>query len=135
MRPFLARRSSNHRIRVICGEKDAEGGNSLTVSPPLNWSHWIALGLSALAITACGGGAASTVTPAKKASTTSSNAAKPTTTPKAQSDTEQLNRLLADRAYALRSGDASGFIATATGAQIAKDKTAIARARALPIKD
>ncbi|HET6547809.1 MAG TPA: hypothetical protein VFG79_05115 [Solirubrobacter sp.] len=87
-----------------------------------------AVAASVLLLTACGGGSS----PAKKAAATSTPAAEATRAP---TDSDQLEQLLITRANALAVGDVDGFVATATGRQVVKDRRAIARANALPLAD
>src|SRR4051794_8199981 len=49
------------------------------------------------------------------------------------SDSDQLSSLLADRGAALEQGDVEDFLATSTGAQLARDKRQMAAAKALPL--
>src|SRR4051794_6294751 len=121
----------NHRIRVRQGEDLPSRGNSLIVASLLNGSRWSALPVVALLITACGGGSASVSQPAKR---TSASVSKPkATATKPPNDTEQLNKLLILRSSALQSGEADTYSGTATGAEAAKDKRIIARAKLLPL--
>jgi hypothetical protein len=85
---------------------------------------------SAALIAACGDTASSTPAPATKkvAETKPKTPAK-----KPPSDTELLDELLEKRASALEFGDVDDFVKTATGSQVAKDKRAIAAAKALPV--
>ncbi len=93
-------------------------------------SRWAALAVSALLITACGSGSAHTTPAAQK--TESTTKPKPTPT-RAPGDTEQLTKLVSERAKALELGDPESYSATATGSQVAKDKRAAAAAKELPI--
>lgn len=91
---------------------------------------------TALLVAACGGDSSTPPQDAKRASTNTSGQSKPKpTATKAPTDSEQLNKLLAARAAALRDGDSAGFLKTSTGSQAKKDKRAIAAAKALPISD
>jgi hypothetical protein len=91
---------------------------------------------TALVLVACGGDKPAPSQDTKQASTRTSGSTKPKpTATKAPTDTEQLHKLLADRAAALRDGDSAGYVGTSTGSQAAKDKKAIANADALPISD
>ncbi|MDA0140540.1 gluzincin family metallopeptidase [Solirubrobacter deserti] len=91
---------------------------------------------TALLIAGCGGSGDTAPQETKRASTQTSGQSKPKpAATKAPSDSEQLNRLLADRAAALRDGDSAGFLKTSTGSQAKKDERAIANAKALPISD
>src|SRR4051812_9301008 len=130
MRRYLARPSSKPPEP---GLDSAVRGNSLTVASPLNSSRWAAPAVAALLITACGGGSASNPQPAK-GTTTATAKAKPKPAPKRPpNDTQLLTQLLEKRASALRTADAGSFLATSTGEQAAKDKTAIKRVASLPL--
>jgi hypothetical protein len=59
----------------------------------------------------------------------------PAAGPQPPSDAGQLDRLLAARAAALEAGDATGYAATATGRQRARDRAAARRARRLGLRD
>jgi hypothetical protein len=97
----------------------------------LNLSRMAAVLAAALLITACGGGSGGDPKPAsKKTASTRAPAAKKKEPP---SDTDQLNDLLENRANALEVGDIRGFVATATGAQVARDRRAAANAKVLPL--
>jgi hypothetical protein len=100
------------------------------VPSPVAISRWTLLIAAAALIAACGDTASSTPAPAtKKVAET-----KPTTpAKKPASDSEQLDDLLKIRARALEFGETEDFLNTATGSQAAKDKRAIAAAKALPI--
>jgi len=92
---------------------------------------------TALLIAACGGdGDSATTQPTKQTSTKASVVTKKKVAPKKElSDSEQLSKLLTERAYALHSGDEAGFLRTSSGSQATKDKRAIAAAKALPLND
>jgi|GEM_PF-6424647 hypothetical protein len=90
------------------------------------------MAVTALLAAACGGSRPAPSQTTTQAPTTTKP--KPTAT-RAPTDAEQLNRLLADRAAALRDGDVTGYVNTSSGAQAAKDRKAIANARALPLSD
>ena len=85
---------------------------------------------AAALIAACGDSASSAPAPAAKKVAESKPKPKPKKPP---SDTEQLDELLSIRARALEFGETQDFLNTTTGSQVAKDKRAIAAAKALPI--
>jgi hypothetical protein len=93
-------------------------------------SRWTLLITAAALIAACGDTASSTPAPATKKVAQTKPKSPPT---KPASDSEQLDDLLKLRARALEFGDTQDFLDTATGPQTAKDKRAIAAAKALPI--
>ncbi len=91
---------------------------------------------TALLIAACGGDSDTPSSETKRTSTKASADTKPKpSATKAPSDTEQINQMLTERAYAIRDGDAEAFLKTSTGSQAGKDKRAIAAAKVLPIND
>ena len=92
-----------------------------------------ALGTVLLVLLAgCGGsddGAAGGSTP-----TAQRSAGAPAASSRPPSDREQLGRLLAARAAALEAGDVAAYVATATGRQRARDRTAVRRAARLGLR-
>lgn len=96
-----------------------------------------AVAATALLVAACGGGGETASTqPTKQTSTKASADTKPkAAATKAPTESEQLNKLLTERAYALHSGDEAAFLKTSTGTQAPRDKRAIAAAKALPLND
>jgi hypothetical protein len=102
----------------------------------MNLTRWTALTAATLLITACGGGGSANDKAPAATKTTQSGTPKPKpVATRAPSDSEQLTKLLTERAYALEQGDVDGFLKTSTGDQARKDKGAIDRAEALPIND
>lgn len=99
-------------------------------------SRWTALTAATLLIIGCGGGepARDKQPVTKQTVQPGSTKPKPAAT-RAPSDSEQLTKLLTERAYAIEQGDAEGFLSTSTGAQETKDKHAIKRAATLPLND
>lgn len=91
---------------------------------------------TALLFTACGGDAENTSQQTQRTSAKASAEVNRKATPKKPpSDTEMLDTLLTERAFAIHTGDVEAFLKTSTGAQVAKDKRAIAAAKALPLND
>ncbi|MDA0181395.1 hypothetical protein OJ997_13910 [Solirubrobacter phytolaccae] len=96
-----------------------------------------AVAATTLLIAACGGdGETASMQPAKQTSNKASgeNKRKPAAA-KPPSDSELLNKMLTERAYAIHTGDEAAFLKTSTGAQVAKDKRAISAAKLLPLND
>jgi hypothetical protein len=118
-------------------------GHPLTVASLPDCTRWAALTAAVFLMSACGGGDAGDKRPApsksaqtasKKTAQGGATSAKPAAT-HTPSESDELNKLLTERAWALEHGDAKGFLNTSTGEQATKDKAAIRRARALPIND
>jgi hypothetical protein len=101
------------------------------VPSPVALSRSTLLIASAALVVACGDTARSTPAPATKKVSASKSETTPAKSP--SSDSEQLDDLLKLRARALEFGETEDFLNTATGSQAAKDKRAIAAAKALPI--
>src|SRR3954467_9455766 len=91
------------------------------------------LAASAAVIAGCGDSASSAPTPATKQSADTAKAKPAAEKEQAPSDNDRLSTLLADRGAALEQGDVEDFLATSTGAQVAKDQRQMAAAKALPL--
>jgi hypothetical protein len=91
------------------------------------------LAVSAVVIAGCGDTASSTPAPATKTPAGTAKAKPAAEKEKPPSDNDQLNSLLMDRGAALEQGDVDDFLATSTGAQVAKDKRQMTAAKALPL--
>jgi hypothetical protein len=93
------------------------------------------LAATAAVIAGCGDNAGESKTPATKTVSANAKSEPDAVKEKPKTDTEQLDHLLFERGWALEKGNTEDFLATSTGAQARKDKTQIARAKALPIND
>src|SRR5262245_8890977 len=93
------------------------------------------LAAAAVVIAGCGDSASESKAPATKKVSANTKPKSNAVKEKPKTDTEQLEHLLFERGWALEKGNTADFLATSTGAQARKDKTQIARAKALPIND